>query len=39
MKGFTAEDLRNLKLPIKLPRGTAAKIYNILLKIRILLKQ
>ncbi len=37
MKGFTAEDLKALKLPIKLPRGAAAKVYSILKKIRSLI--
>ena len=37
MKGFTADDLKALKLPIKLPRGTAAKVYSILKKIRCLI--
>ena len=37
MKGFTTEDLKALKLPIKLPKGTAAKVYSILKKIRSLI--
>lgn len=38
MEGFTKEDLTKLKLPIKLPKGTAAKVYSTLRKIIAVLR-
>jgi ankyrin repeat protein len=38
MLGFDKEDLEKLKLPIKLPKGAAAKVYSTLTKVANLLK-
>ena len=38
IQGFTPEDLKKLKLPIRLPAGTAAKVYSILRKITAVLQ-